>query len=187
MTTVNKMKKKRKKTAPKRTQHEDKLIAYHEAGHAVMALHKGSKYIEVDIDLPDFISDKTGVAAVCLVWQSKKETRKNKGLVLLAGFASECIMLNDVPHARISDTSQNDYSEFSKLWKTKEAREKNRDKLLIESVKFLKKPKIWRQVEIIADALLNVRQLNYRQLKSLIMLERFNSFFADNGRNDDKS
>jgi len=166
LTTVNKMKKKSKKAAPKRTKSFDKLVAYHEAGHAVMAYHKGGKFPSMHMDLSHLLPNV--VAAVAPVkWPSGKGTERNEGLYRLAGRVVVEILLKN-PDEYKENRNIDDLNKFCKLWKTKQEREKYFLELYLESITFFKEPVIWKQVEIVAEYFLERRLLTYDDVELCI-------------------
>lgn len=137
------------------------MIAYHEAGHVVMAIHKGAKVKAVSIDLPDFVADRFDADGLTLetTWPSRKGTRKNKGLVLLAGMISVDILSGCRADNYGDDRNRSDLQKFSELWPTKEDAQGNLCELYAEAAEFLFQSKTWEQVKIIAETLLKRRWL----------------------------
>ena len=155
------------KNPSERSKSLDNLIAYHEAGHAVMAFHKGGKFMGVGIDISRFVADADGVVAG-LEWSSKKGTRKNNGLVLLAGMSAVAI-LRECPYCE--DRNRSDIEAFYKLWRTKKTVRDNFHKLYSEAIEFLSNPEVWRQVEVVATILLKKGVLLYKEVQLCIESE----------------
>jgi len=160
------MRKKPKKTLPKRTKREDKLIAYHEAGHAVMAYHKGGKFPSIHMDVNHLLPN-VDAAVAPVKWPSGKGTKRNKGLYRLAGMAVVAILLKN-PDEHKEKRNIDDLIIFCKLWETTQEQEKNFLELYSESINFFKDPIIWKQVKRLVKMLLKARILGFDEFKLCI-------------------
>jgi hypothetical protein len=152
----------------KQNKHLDKLTAYHEAGHAVMAFYKGCRFtcVVLGINLPDTTIDGlTGV--IKPTWPSKKGTRKNRGLLLFAGMSAIAILQKN-PDAYCNKGNQSDINDFFKLWPTKKQGQTNWPKFYNEAIQFLNQPTVWQQVEVVATTLMKKRALLYGEVKLCI-------------------
>jgi hypothetical protein len=168
------------KIPTKRSKYLDNPIAYHEAGHAVMAFYRGGRFDGIAIcENVSWAIDGMGGAVVNLKWPSKKGTRKNKGLVLLAGMSAVAI-LRECPDEYREDRNKSDIDEFFKLWPTKKLGRNNWQKFYLEDVQFLSRTTVWRQVEVVATTLLKKRRLTYGEVKlcieSVVDKKRKNDF-----------
>jgi len=135
-----------------------------------MLFHKGAMFTAVGIDLPDSVADMFDIAAAIagIEWPPKKGTRRNKGLVLLAGKASVDILSKCITDNCRDDSSRSDLEKFSKLWRTRKARKDNFAELYPEAFRFLLQPERWEQVRTVADVLLKERLLTYGEVKLCI-------------------
>lgn len=172
------------KVTKKRSKSQDELIAYHEAGHAVMAFNKGGRFVGITICkkiMQKHFPDGAGLL-FGIKWPSKKGTKKNKGLVLLAGMSavehlqlcravrnqSDEEILRKCFNEYLEDRNKDDKEAFCKLWRTEKVVRNNFHKLYPEAVQILKSPKIWRQVEVVATTLLKTKMLLYEGVQLCI-------------------
>ena len=179
------------KIAKKRSKYMDKLIAYHEAGHAVMAYHKGGIFFGITIDENSQLQKiQADGVLVGFQWQDEKATREKQALVLLAGLSAVAI-LQGCPDEYREDRNQSDIGKYFKLWAAKKLAQDNWPRFYLEGVEFLSKPTVWKQVEIVASTLLKKRLLSYDEvqlcIESVVDKKRKNDFevylkLTDNAR-----
>lgn len=148
-----------------------KLVAYHEAAHAVMAVHVGAKFEGVGI-CPDAKGLPFEGAAGGIRWPRAKRKR---GLILLAGMAAITILkspANDEEAKLIMASSASDFDAFRKLWPTDEEMLGQFCVLWDEARDYLSDPDTWRQVTAVAKMLVERRVLDYDMVCLRIEVEK---------------
>lgn len=157
------------KIPTKQSEEPDKLRAYHEAGHAVMAFHKGGIFFGITIakKIVNFKKLDADGIFVGLRWPSKKGTRKNKGLVLLAGLTAVGILRGATTQYH-RDRDKSDMDSFFQLFPKKEDRCAKWLEWCGEANQFLSQTTVWSQVKVVATTLLKQRVLTYDEVKLCI-------------------
>lgn len=108
---------------------ELETTAWHEAGHAFMAVHLGGEVISLSID-PDFDDGPKRFGDVQIQWRggqySQRQMARNEILVALAGPVAEMIHLGDPFHpATVAEWSQ----DWKMAWKATSFLKSNREKM----------------------------------------------------------
>lgn len=176
--------------SPEFTKAIEKETAYHEAGHVVMALHKGipfnyvtmgsrkprkSPHIKEKFPLIFLFVKKVKIPHYPIVYT--KLQQRHFAHYFLAGWVAEQLatkkakqILQKKPEcSRRHFTMGSDLRKYEWLFPTKKDADKNFMVLLNETYEILlSSPILRRQIRIIASVLLNEKKLSYQQVNKLL-------------------
>jgi hypothetical protein len=116
---------------PTRPRSKRELTAYHKAGHAVMAFHKGGLFtlVVIDQDHTNLMTHSTS-EIWNLEFPPQKARIENVGLTILAGIVAEDVF-QECRHRYYEVKNEEDIEAFSQLWPTEDQREDSWEKLYI--------------------------------------------------------
>ena len=149
--------------------------AYHEAGHAYMAMYVGARVVTVTIDpesgdLPDRFGD-THVEWT-LRGMTKREFAERAIWVALAGPAVEIIYSGDPYHPGLVEEWSDDWNEAVHQSKTIARREKDQlaflEDTMLRLIGMLKQDRHWSPVAALADHLLAHETLETHELEGIV-------------------
>ena len=143
-----------------------------------MAFNKSGRFMGITI-CENMLRDIGDGVFLDSKWSSRKGTKKNKGLVLLAGMSAVAILLK-CPDEYREDRNKSDKEAFFKLWPTEKKGIEQWHKLYPEAIQILSRPMIWRQVKRVTTTILKTKILLYNEvqlcIESLVDKERKEDF-----------
>jgi ATP-dependent Zn protease len=154
---------------------DEEVSAYHEAGHAFMAICVGAQIHSVTID-PDWDDGPQRFGDAQIIWPAgvvgPKQTAEKRILVALAGPVAEMIHTGDPFHPGLVAEWSGDWNDAWKSSESLHADQQRRlaclESLTVQLYQALRKDEYWAAVASIADHLLAHETLEGEQVEEIV-------------------
>jgi len=153
----------------------EEISAYHESGHAFMAVRVGAQVRSVTID-PDWDDGPRRTGDAQIAWQpgrwSNKEYHQKRIMVALAGPVAEMIHSGDPFHPGLVEEWQGDWSEAlraaAELHTDHQRRLAHLETTTVELYQWLRQDQHWAALAALADHLLAHETLEGEQVLEIL-------------------
>lgn len=151
------------------------ITAYHESGHAVMAIHVGAEVHSVTVD-PDWDDGPQRLGDTQIIWEttglSEREYHEKRILVALAGPVAEMLYTGDAFHPGMVSEWAADWSEAWEAAAILQPDRQNRlaflEQTAAELYRVLNSQAFWSALAALADNLLAHETLESEQVEDIV-------------------